>query len=204
MDAKLFGEVFVTLLVIVDPPGMMPIFLALTGPLPARDRHRAAWQAVALALGVIVIFAVAGQTLLDYLHVDLPALQAAGGLLLVLVALELLTGKADDPSQQTTSNIALVPLGTPLLAGPGAIVATMLFVQQADGGADVTAIAAAIIAVMATVWVVLRFSGGIVKILRPGGIEVLTRIAGLLLAAIAVQLIADAVAAFVRQYVDMA
>ncbi|MBQ1072816.1 MarC family protein [Micromonospora sp. C31] len=203
MDAKLFGEVFVTLLVIVDPPGMMPIFLALTGPLTARDRNRAAWQAVALALGVIVIFAVAGQTLLDYLHVDLPALQAAGGLLLILVALELLTGKADDPSQQVTSNIALVPLGTPLLAGPGAIVATMLFVQQADGGADVTAIAAAIVAVMATVWIVLRFSGGIVKVLRPGGIEVLTRIAGLLLAAIAVQLIADAVAAFVTQYADM-
>ena len=140
MDLKLFGEVFVTLLVITDPPGMMPIFLALTGPLPARDRNRAAWQAVALALGVIVIFAVAGQTLLDYLHVDLPALQAAGGLLLVLVALELLTGKADDPSQQVTSNIALVPLGTPLLAGPGAIVATMLFVQRADGLTDFTAI----------------------------------------------------------------
>ncbi|MEH0841689.1 MarC family protein [Micromonospora sp. CPCC 205711] len=204
MDLKLFGEVFVTLLVIVDPPGMMPIFLALTGPLAARDRNRAAWQAVALALGVIVIFAVAGQTLLDYLHVDLPALQAAGGLLLVLVALELLTGKADDPSQQVTSNIALVPLGTPLLAGPGAIVATMLFVQQADGFNDFTAIAAAIVAVMVAVWIVLRFSGGIVKILRPGGIEVLTRIAGLLLAAIAVQLIADAVAAFVTQYVNMA
>ncbi|WP_025616994.1 MarC family protein [Salinispora cortesiana] len=200
MDIKLFGEVFVTLLVIVDPPGMMPIFLALTGPLSARDRHRAAWQAVALALGVIAIFAVAGSTLLAYLHVDLPALQAAGGLLLVLVALELLTGKADDPSQQATSNIALVPLGTPLLAGPGAIVATMLFMQQADGAADITAIAAAIVAVLLAVWVVLRFSGGIVKILRPGGIEVLTRIAGLLLAAIAVQLIADAVAAFVTQY----
>ncbi|MER5702336.1 MarC family protein [Micromonospora sp. NPDC002296] len=204
MDPKLFGEVFVTLLVIVDPPGMMPIFLALTGPLSARDRHRAAWQAVALALGVIVVFAVAGQTLLAYLHVDLPALQAAGGLLLVLVALELLTGKADDPTQQSTSNIALVPLGTPLLAGPGAIVATMLFVQQADGATDYGAIAAAIVAVMLTVWLVLRFSGGIVKILRPGGIEVLTRIAGLLLAAIAVQLIADAVAAFVTQYVNMA
>ncbi|MEV4655222.1 MarC family protein [Micromonospora sp. NPDC049301] len=203
MDLKLFGEVFVTLLVITDPPGMMPIFVALTGPLSARDRNRAAWQAVALALGVIVIFAVAGQTLLDYLHVDLPALQAAGGLLLVLVALELLTGKADDPSQQTTSNIALVPLGTPLLAGPGAIVATMLFVQQGDGMGDFTAIAAAIVAVMVAVWIVLRFSGGIVKVLRPGGIEVLTRIAGLLLAAIAVQLIADAVAAFVTQYVNM-
>lgn len=189
-----------TLLVITDPPGMMPIFLALTGSFSARDRNRAATEAVALAFGVIVVFAVAGQTLLAYLHVELPALQAAGGLLLVLVALELLTGKSDDPNQPATSNVALVPLGTPLLAGPGAIVATMLFVQQADGLADFTAIAAAIVLVMLAVWIMLRFSGAIVKVLRPSGIEVLTRIAGLLLAAIAVQLIADAIATFFRLY----
>ncbi|MDG4768110.1 MarC family protein [Solwaraspora sp. WMMD406] len=200
MNVTLFGEVFVTLLVITDPPGMVPIFLALTGALPVRDRRRAAWQAVALALGVIVVFAVAGRTLLAYLHVELPALQAAGGLLLILVALELLTGKADDPSRQSTSNIALVPLGTPLLAGPGAIVATMLFVQRAADPPDYLAIALGIVAVMVVVWLTLQFSGVIVKVLRPGGIEVLTRIAGLLLAAIAVQLIADAIAAFVRSY----
>jgi MarC family membrane protein len=200
VDVTLFGEAFVTLLVIVDPPGMMPIFLALTGALPARERHRAAWQAVALALGVITVFAVAGQAILDYLHIDLPALQGAGGLLLVLVALELLTGKADDPDPKATSNIALVPLGTPLLAGPGAIVATMLFVRRAGGAADYVAIGLAIVAVMVAVWLMLRFSGLLVRVLRPGGIEVLTRIAGLLLAAIAVQLIADAVAAFVADY----
>jgi multiple antibiotic resistance protein len=200
VDAKLFGEVFVTLLVIVDPPGMVPIFLALTGALPARTRMLAGTQAVALALGVIVVFAVAGQTLLDYLHVELPALQGAGGLLLILVALQLLTGKSDDPEQMSNANVALVPLGTPLLAGPGAIVATMLFVQRADGAADYVSIALGILAVMLAVWLVLRFSGIIVKILRPSGIEVLTRIAGLLLAAIAVQLIADAVAAFVSAY----
>ncbi|SDY04552.1 multiple antibiotic resistance protein [Micromonospora pattaloongensis] len=202
MDLKLFGEVFVTLLVIMDPPGMVPIFVALTGPLAREDRHRAAWQAVTLALGVIVVFAVAGRTLLAYLHISLPALQAAGGLLLVLIALELLTGRADNPEQQATSNIALVPLGTPLLAGPGAIVATMLFVQRADGPSSQLAIAVGILAVMIVVWLTLRFSGFIVKVLRPGGIEVLTRIAGLLLAAIAVQLIADAVSAFVTAYLN--
>jgi multiple antibiotic resistance protein len=202
VDLKLFGEVFVTLLVIMDPPGMVPIYLALTGTLTARQRNRAGTQAVALAFGVIVVFAVAGQTILDYLHVDLPALQGAGGLLLILIALELLTGRTGDPNQQVTSNIALVPLGTPLLAGPGAIVATMLFVKRADGAMDYVAVAVGIVAAMAAVWVALRFSGGIVKVLRPSGIEVLTRIAGLLLAAIAVQLIADAVAAFVRQYAN--
>jgi multiple antibiotic resistance protein len=198
---KLFGEVFVTLLVITDPPGMVPIFIALTSPLPAAERNRAAWQAVALALGVIVVFAVAGQTILEYLNIDLPALQGAGGLLLILVALELLTGKTDESKQQVTSNIALVPLGTPLLAGPGAIVATMLFVRRNHGIGNYAAIAVAILLVMIAVWLVLRFSGVIVKVLRPGGIEVLTRIAGLLLAAIAVQLIADAAGAFVTQYV---
>jgi multiple antibiotic resistance protein len=201
VNLKLFGEFFVTLLVIVDPPGMVPVFLALTGSLPAKARNRAATQAVLLALGVIIGFAVAGQTLLDYLHVQLPALQAAGGLLLVLVALQLLTGKTDEPSEQAgTTNVALVPIGTPLLAGPGAIVATMLYVQRAEGPDEYLVLAAAILAVMACVWLVLRFSGAIVRLLRPAGIEVLTRIAGLLLAAIAVQLIADAVFAFVKSY----
>jgi multiple antibiotic resistance protein len=201
VNVKLFGEVYVTLLVIVDPPGMIPVFLALTSALSARDRIRAGTQAVALALGVIVVFAVAGQTLLDYLHVELPALQGAGGLLLILVALQLLTGQTDKPEEQGgTSNVALVPIGTPLLAGPGAIVATMLFVQRAGGVLDDVVIGLGILAVMFTVWLVLRFSNVIVKLLRPGGIEVLTRIAGLLLAAIAVQLIADAVGAFVKLY----
>jgi multiple antibiotic resistance protein len=202
MNTKLLGEALVTLFVIMDPPGMVPIFLALTGRLPARERNRAAWQAVALAGGVIVFFAIAGHQILRYLGISLPALQGAGGLLLLLVALELLTGRADDPaSQQATSNIALVPLGTPLLAGPGAIVATMLFVRRSHTAGDVAAIAVGIAVVLLIVWLALRFSGLVVRLLRPSGIEVLTRIAGLLVAAIAVQLIADAVAAFVRSYI---
>ena len=200
MEATLFGEVFVTLLVISDPPGMVPIFIALTGAMPARERRKAAWQAVALAAGVIVVFAVAGQQILSYLGIDLPALQGAGGILLLLVALELLTGKADDPTYQSTSNVALVPLGTPLLAGPGMIVATILFVERADGLGDYLSITGAILLVFLVVWLTLRFCGVIVKVLRPGGIEVLTRIAGLLLAAIAVQLVADSVGAFVTAY----
>jgi MarC family membrane protein len=200
VDVKLFGEVFVTLFVIMDPPGMVPIFLALTGDMPARERNRAAWNAVALALGVILVFALAGRTILAYLHIDLPALQGAGGLLLVLVALELLTGRTEAPDHNKTSNVALVPLGTPLLAGPGAIVATMLFVQGADSYTAYAAIGLAIVMVMTCVYLVLRYSGVLVRVLRPSGIEVLTRIAGLLLAAIAVQLMADSISAFVEKY----
>ena len=204
MNGRLFGEAFVTLLVIIDPPGMVPIFLALTRTMEPKARRRAGWQAVALAGGVIVLFAVAGQQILQYLGIDLPALQGAGGLLLVLVALQLLTGKTEEPDAQATTNVALVPLGTPLLAGPGAIVATMLFVRRAHTLPDYVSIAVAMVLVLAVVWLVLRFCGVIVRVLRPSGIEVLTRIAGLLLAAIAVQLIADAVAAFVTTYVHSA
>jgi len=200
MDLRLFGEVIVTLFVITDPPGMVPIFLALTGAMSPRERGRAAWQAVALAGGVIVFFAVGGQQILRYLDITLPALQGAGGILLLLVALELLTGHTDDPSRQVTSNVALVPIGTPLLAGPGAIVATMLFVQRAHTAGGYLAIAAGIVLVLLAVWLILRFSGLIVRVLRPAGIEVVTRIAGLLLAAIAVQLVSDAIGAFVRAY----
>jgi multiple antibiotic resistance protein len=199
-DLRLFGEVFVTLFVIMDPPGTVPIFLALTGGMSARTRNRAAWQAVAVAFVVIVVFAVAGEQILRYLGIGVPALQGAGGLLLLLVALELLTGKQEEPTAQATSNVALVPLGTPLLAGPGAIVATILFVRAASGPAEYIAIGAAILAVHLVMYCFMRFSSLIVKVLRPGGIEVVTRIAGLLLAAIAVQLVADSVASFVTEY----
>jgi multiple antibiotic resistance protein len=198
MTWQLFGEAFVTLFVIMDPPGTVPIFLALTGALPSAERRRAAWVAVAVALGVIVAFALFGQIILDYLGISLPALQTAGGLLLLLVALQLLTGELDDPAKPASGNVAMVPLGTPLLAGPGAIVATMVFVQRSDEPADYLAVAAAIIAVHLLLWIFMRYSVVILRILRESGILLLTRIAGLLLAAIAVQLVADAVRAFVE------
>jgi multiple antibiotic resistance protein len=197
MDLRFFGEVFVTLFVIMDPPGTVPVFLALTSGRTLRTRARMAWQAVAVALGVIVAFALFGQSILDYLHVSLPALQAAGGLLLLLVALELLTGRADEPTAREDVNVALVPLGTPLLAGPGAIVATMVFVQQAEAAADFTALAAGILAVALSLWIAMRFSVLIIRVLGDGGVTIIARIAGLLLSAIAVQLVADAVRAFI-------
>lgn len=200
MDVALFGEAVVTLFVIVDPPGSVPIFLALTRSLDFRARNRAAWQAVLLSFGVIVVFAVAGGQILNYLGISLPAMQAAGGLLLLLVALELLTGKQGDPAASATSNVALVPLGTPLLAGPGAIVATIVFVRQAGGIGGYAAIGAAVVAIHLVIFAFLRFSNVIVRVLKQGGIEVVTRISGLLLAAIAVQLTADAIASFVRAY----
>ena len=195
--SRLFGETFVTLFVIMDPPGTLPVFLALTGTLSAHQRARAARQAVLVALFVIVVFAVFGQRILDYLHVTLPALQAAGGLLLLLVALQLLTGQESDLATGGGGNIALVPLGTPLLAGPGAIVATMVLISRADGWPQYLAIALGIVAVHLVLYLVLRFASVIHRLLRESGVTLVSRIAGLLLSAIAVQLVADAVRSFV-------
>ncbi len=194
-DAAMFGAVFVTLLVIMDPLGNIPLFLGLTAGRTNRTRRKLALQAVLVSLAVISLFAVLGQQILAYLGIGIPALQGAGGLLLTIVALELLTDKQDDPAEVDNVNVALVPLGTPLLAGPGAIVATIVFVKQAHGLADVGAIAVGILAVHVLVFLSLFIS---VSIIREAGIVLLTRISGLLLSAIAVQLLADSVRGFVR------
>lgn len=196
-DPRTFGEVLVTLVVIMDPIGNVPIFLGLTAGRDGRRRRRLALQAVAVSLFVIALFAVLGQQILSYLHIGIPAMQGAGGLLLTVVALELLTGKADDPTQVENVSVALVPLGTPLLAGPGAIVATIVFVKQSEHLADRVSIGAGIVAVHLLVLVALVFSGLITRLIKEAGIVLLSRIAGLLLSAIAVQLIADSVRGFI-------
>jgi multiple antibiotic resistance protein len=197
LNTVLLVEVFVTLFVIMDPVGTVPIFLSLTSGRSAATARRAAWQAVAVAFVVITAFAVFGQQILSYLHISLPALQCAGGLLLLLVALELLTDNEKEPTATAGANVALVPLGTPLLAGPGAIVATMLFVEQVDDAADLAAVSLGILGVHVCLWAAMRYSLPILKLIRESGVLLVTRIAGLLLSAIAVQLVADAVRAFI-------
>ncbi|WP_338089580.1 MarC family protein [Nocardioides lijunqiniae] len=198
LDTVLFVEVFVTLFVIMDPVGTVPIFLSLTGGRSPSSARRAAWQAVAVSFFVITVFAFFGQQILGYLHISLPALQCAGGLLLLLVALELLTGNEKEPTAQVGTNVALVPLGTPLLAGPGAIVATMLFTREVDSGPTFVAVALGVVLVHASLWAAMRYSLPILKLIRESGVLLVTRIAGLLLSAIAVQLVADAVRAFIN------
>lgn len=197
VDGVLLTEVFVTLFVIMDPVGTIPLFLSLTRGRSAASRKRAAWQAVAVSFAVIVVFAFFGQRILEYLGISLPALQCAGGLLLLLVALELLTGKEEAPTASADVNVALVPLGTPLLAGPGAIVATMVLSRKVEGAAEFVAVALGVVLVHVAMWLAMRFSLPILRVIREGGVVLVSRIAGLLLSAIAVQLVADAVRAFV-------
>lgn len=199
MDLQLFASVIVTLFVIMDPPGTVPIFMSLTAQMPARDRNRSALQALVVATGVIVVFAIFGQSILNYMHISLAALQGAGGLLLVLIALQLLTGSTSgEENAAKYKNVAFVPLGTPLMAGPGAIVAVMVFVQQSSVLSEYLAVGLGIAVVLCSLYLAMRFAGVVQRVLGENGVELVTRIAGLLLSAIAVQMIADAVQAFVK------
>ncbi|MCI7456032.1 MarC family protein [Actinomyces urogenitalis] len=200
---SLFATSFTTILVIQDPLGAVPIFLSLTSRQTDAQRRASARQATLVSFAVIVAFALFGRYILTFLGISVPALQFSGGLLLLLVALELLTDRADenpDPDA-VTANAALVPLGTPLLAGPGAIVAAMVAVDSASTPVvGWVSIVAALVATHVVIWLSLRFSLPLHRVLGESGIRVLTRIFGLLLAAIAVQMMGDGVLAWIHQH----
>ena len=199
-DVALFATAFTTLTVIMDPIGTGPIFLGLTPRYSQHKQRRAAIQATSVSFGVILTFAILGGQILRLLHISMEALQLSGGVLLFLVAMELLMGTdsgAPDTGDENV-NVALVPLGTPLLAGPGSIVAVMVAVGQA--GANVGSWVAVVLAVIlahVVMWLTMRFSLMLSRLLGPGGIMLLTKISGLLLAAIATQLIMEGIFMFI-------
>jgi len=197
LSALTFGaQAFVTLFVILDPPGAAPIFLGLAAGKSVREQRKLAWQAAFVSLFVIVTFALFGNALLDYLNISIAALQGAGGILLLITGLGLLTGSLVESESAASKNIALVPLGTPLLAGPGAIVTTMLYVQKANNGEQLTALALAIVAVHLIIGITFMFSTKILSVIKDSGVTLLARIAGLLLSAIAVEMIVSAIKSF--------
>lgn len=185
-----FGlQAFVTLLVILDPPGAAPLFLSLTGGRTRREQIRMAWLAAATSLSIITIFALFGQLIVGYLKISIPALQGAGGLLLLLISLDLLKGSDHRSDGQGEKNLALVPLGTPLLAGPGAIVTIMLFSKRVDSGSMGLALALAVLGAHLIIGLTLTFATSIIGIIKESGVMLLAKIAGLLTAAIAFEML---------------
>jgi multiple antibiotic resistance protein len=190
ISAVTFGlQAFVTLLVILDPPGATPIFLGVLGNRTSAQRTLVAWQAAATSLFVITVFALFGQFIVNYLDISMPALQGAGGLLLLLVSLDLLKGHNENQNPNAEKNLALVPLGTPLLAGPGAIVTIMLFAQDVEGSAMTTALAVAVVGAHLVIGLTLMFSTHVVTLIRESGVMLLAKVAGLLTAAIAFEML---------------
>ncbi len=194
---------FITLFVIIDPLGLAPLFVALTQGESAGRRRRIALTACLVAGGVLTAFGIFGDTVLAIAGISMPAFRIAGGALLFLTALEMLFEKrtkrrqgqgetvdaADDPS--------VFPLAIPLIAGPGAIATMILLTGQREADFSwIVSVHAVMIAVLAVTFVLFIAAGALERVLGPLGINVITRILGMLLAALAVQFMLDGLAAF--------
>lgn len=201
VNLTLFGTTFATLFVIMDPPGAIPIFLALTGNYTHESRRKAAFQATCASFSIMILFMLLGRYILKFLQISLPSLQFSGGFVLFLMSMALLSGKESEFGTPSTgkANIALVPMGTPMLAGPGAIVALMVAVESSNHDIiDWVAIILAVVTMHIVLWVTLRFAVFISQFLGDAGTMLLTRISGLLLAAIATELIATAIFTYIQ------
>lgn len=208
MTIDFLTNAFVTLLVIVEPVALVPIFLAVTQGFSAAQRRQAAARASLIAFFILAGCALVGDWLLRKLGVSLPAFRIAGGLLLFWIAFEMVFGLRNTRKGATVKdaieidhirNVAAFPLAIPLLAGPGAITATLLLAGQT--GSDVMALAAliaVIVAVMLISWACLAVAEKLDKLLGVTGNAVLSRLLGVILAALAVQFVADGVKAIAR------
>ena len=197
MEWRTFGQTLVTLLVIMDPIGNAPVFVALTRDWPPAASRRAALDAVGAAAALVVGFALFGQVVLDYLRVSLESLSIAGGLLLLVVALEML--REEDVTEMRPRTTVLVPLATPLLAGPGAIATVMVLSRQHSDWARRVAVLGGIAAAIAVVGTALLLADRLARVVRTSIVHFLTRVLGVLLSAVAVQLVVDGVRSLARQ-----
>ncbi|MFV9676108.1 MAG: MarC family protein [Methanosarcinales archaeon] len=181
-------QVFIMLFVIMDPPGCIPIFMALTKDVSKEERERELNHAVAVASILLLLFAFLGKIVLDVLGITLNSFMIAGGILLLFIAFDLLRGE-HKYGVRGGSSVGAVPLGIPLLAGPGAITAVMVIIQSYGVGFVLFAIFSAIIATK----LVLGQSERIFRIIGKVGSEVLSRVMGIIVAAIAIQFIMDGI-----------
>jgi len=187
---------FVTLFVIVDPIGLAPIFIALTRGMTPEERHRAGRRALLLGFVILAAFGLFGERLLQAIGISIPAFRISGGLLLFLTALDMLFERRSDRRERSTeerpADPSVFPLAMPLIAGPGALTTMILLgTQHARSVATMAGIGAVLVAVLVVTYVLFRSSHLIERMLGHTGIAVLTRLFGILLAALSVQFVLD-------------
>lgn len=198
---------FATMFVTIDPPGLAPIFLALTAGMSRDQRVQVAWRAAFVAFAVLIGFQLAGLAILSTLGITIHAFRVAGGLLLFYIAFEMVFERRRERKEHSSeivvtrdhiANIAVFPLAIPLTAGPGAISATVLLsTQMGDALAAKFLLASIVAAVMALVLASFALADRLDKYLGQTGRTILSRLLGLLLAALAVQFVADGAKALV-------
>lgn len=193
---------FVTLFVTIDPIGLAPLFLAVTPGASKEERLKIGIRAVVTAAGILLTFAFIGQIILSMLGISLAAFRIAGGLLLFVIAFEMVFEKRKERKEKTAEkamsddemhNIAVFPLAIPLISGPGAISAVLLLASQSANWVEMTSILFVVAAVLLLVLFTFAIAGSVEKLLGDNGRNILTRLLGVLLSALAIQFIADGV-----------
>lgn len=186
IDIPIFVKSFVAVFVLADALGNAPIFLVLTKGMEPEQKNEVVNKAALFATAVLLLFALAGQSVLDYLHISMGSLQVAGGLLLLLIALQMLQGKMDEPIVEAERDIAITPLAFPLLAGPGTLTSVMLLMSESPEAP--LSVALGIVAAMIVTWLIVRESARIDHLLGAEGAIIITQILGFLLAALAIEI----------------
>lgn len=195
---------FVTILVTIDPPGLAPLFLALTTGMNRSERIEVGTRASLIGFAILALFAVAGTTILAVFGITLPAFRVAGGMLLFYIAFEMIFERRQERHERSAEraittdmirNIAAFPLALPLIAGPGAISATVLLSGTFDTATRRAVLVAIIAACIAITWVVFLLAERTDRFLGETGRSILTRLLGVILAALAVQFVADGIKA---------
>ncbi|MFD1882762.1 MarC family protein [Paracoccus pacificus] len=195
MDPTPYITAFVTLFVVIDPVGLAPMFVALTGDMTHRQRRRVGWRAVCVAFVLLTLFGLAGEKILYGIGISLPAFRIAGGILLLLTAFDMLFERRTERREGQTApephDPSVFPLATPLLAGPGALATMILLVGRDDGWGHVAMIHVIMAAVLLLALILFEIASSVARVLGRTGIIVLTRLFGMLLAALSVQFILD-------------
>ena len=202
MDITQIISAFVTLFVVIDPIGLVPLFIVLTRNMTHERRRRIGWRALVIAAALLTIFGLGGEAILTGIGISLPAFQIAGGLLLFLTALDMLFERRterregqtrDDPARDDGDDPSVFPLATPLLAGPGALASMILLVGKDGSAAHTLMIHLVMLAVLAIVAVLFALAGPIARMLGRTGTMVVTRLFGMLLAALSIQFVIDGI-----------
>ncbi len=197
---ELFGSALVTFLVIIDPPGCAPIFASLTRGTSAAHRRAMAVRSSLIAWGILMFFALLGKPMLNALGIDLASFRIAGGVMLFMIALDMVferrTQRREVRAQSIegtpqAEDISVFPMAIPMIAGPGSIASAMLWVSRADDSLQVATVLAAITVVILITLVTLLAAGPLMRFLGERLEAMITRILGVILAALAAQFIVD-------------
>lgn len=205
IDTAFLITAFVTMFVVIDPIGLAPLFVALTQGVPERQRRRIAVRACALGMAILIAFALFGEALLGFIGISMPAFRVAGGILLFLTALDMLferrTKRREDQSGDQSgyedhNDPSVFPLAIPLISGPGAIASVILLTGQKPGAEGLVLVLAITALVLGVCLALFLASGLLERALGKTGITVVTRLLGMLLAALSVQFVLDGLRAF--------